>query len=99
MRINNTSITTVIGDITKVDHVDAIMNPTYSTMTGNGGLNKAIHMAVGDNLQKACEKPGNCEVGEAKATDAHNLPCKYIIHTVGPVWRDGKHNEKELLRT
>lgn len=61
-------------------------------MTGNGGLNKAIHIAAGYNLQKACEKPGNCEVGEAKATDAYNLPCKYIIHTVGPVWQDGKHN-------
>ena len=98
MKINDTLITTIIGDITKADHVDAIVNPTNSTMTGNGGLNKAIYKAAGNNLQKACEKLGHCEVGEAKATDAYNIPCKYIIHTVGPAWQDGKHDEKELLR-
>ena len=97
MKIKDTLITAIIGDITKTDHVDAIVNPTNTTMTASGGLNKAIHNAAGDNLQKACAKLGRCEVGEAKATDAYNLPCKYIIHTVGPVWQDGKHNEKELL--
>ena len=99
MKINDTLITTIIGDITKADYVDAIVNPTNSKMTANGGLNKAIHKAAGDNLQKACEKLGHCAVGGAKATDAYNLPCKYIIHTVGPVWQDGKHNEQELLRS
>lgn len=99
MKINDSLITTIIGDITKANQVEAIVNSTNSTMTGSSGLNKAIHNAAGDNLQKACAKLGHCEVGEAKATDAYNLPCKYIIHTVGPVWQDGKHNEKELLRT
>lgn len=99
MKINDTLITTIIGDITKADYVDAIVNPTNSKMTANGGLNKAIHKAAGDNLQKACEKLGHCAEGEAKATDAYNLPCKYIIHTVGPVWQDGKHNEQKLLRS
>ncbi len=98
MKINDSLITTIIGDITKANQVEAIVNSTNSTMTGSGGLNKAIHNAAGDNLRKACAKLGHCEVGEAKATDAYNLPCKYIIHTVGPVWQDGKHNEKELLR-
>ena len=68
-------------------------------MTGNGGLNKAINNAAGSNLQKACAKLGPCEVGKAKATDAFNLPYKYIIHTVGPICQDGKHNEKELLKS
>lgn len=99
MKINNTIITSLLGDITKADYVDAIVNPTNSSMIGNSGLNKAIHLAAGDNLRKACEKLGQCEIGEAKATDAYNLPCNYIIHTVGPVWQDGKHLEKEQLRS
>ena len=99
MIINDTLITTIKGDIAKADFVDAIVNPTNSTMTANGGLNKEIHKAAGDNLQKTCEKLGHCEVGQAKATDAYNLPCKYIIHTVGPVWQDGNHGEQELLRS
>lgn len=68
-------------------------------MSGHSGLNKAIHLAAGENLRKACEKLGKCEIGEAKATDAYNLPCKYIIHTVGPVWNKGEHGEKEQLRS
>lgn len=68
-------------------------------MSGHSGLNKAIHLAAGENLRKACEKLGKCQIGEAKATDAYNLPCKYIIHTVGPVWNKGEHGEKEQLRS
>lgn len=99
MKIKDTLLTAIIGDITKTDHVDAIVNPTNTSMTCSGGLNKAIHNAAGGNLQKACAKLGRCEVGEAKATDAYNLPCKYIIHTAGPVWQDGKHNEKDLFKS
>lgn len=99
MKIKDTLITAIIGDITKANHVDAIVNPTNTTMTVSGGLSKAIHNAAGGNLQKACAKLGHCKVGEAKTTDAYNLPCKYIIHTAGPVWQDGKYNEKELLRS
>lgn len=97
MKINNTVISIVIGDLTKSDYVDAIVNPTNPKMVGHSGLNKAIHLAAGSALRKACEKLGECEVGEAKVTDAYNIPCKYIIHTVGPIWQDGKHEEKELL--
>lgn len=99
MKIKDTLITTVIGDITKADSVDAIVNSTNPSMSGHSGLNKAIHLAAGENLRKACEKLGKCQIGEAKATDAYNLPCKYIIHTVGPVWNKGEHGEKEQLRS
>lgn len=99
IKINDTLISTMIGDLTKAEQVDAIVNPTNPSMTGHSGLSKAIHKAAGSNLQKACEKLGHCEVGEAKATDAYDLPCKYIIHTVGPTWQDGKQNEKKMLRS
>lgn len=99
MKIKDTLITTSLGDITKADSVDAIVNSTNPSMSGHSGLNKAIHLAAGENLRKACEKLGKCQIGEAKATDAYNLPCKYIIHTVGPVWNKGEHGEKEQLRS
>lgn len=99
MTINGTQISSITGDLTKADYVDAIVNSTNSNMVGHGGLNKAIHKAAGDNLRKACEKLGKCEIGEAKATDAYDLPCKYIIHTVGPVWKDGEHDEIDQLKS
>lgn len=99
MKIKDTLISTSIGDITKADSVDAIVNSTDTSMSGDSGLNKAIHLAAGEKLRKACEKLGKCQIGEAKATDAYNLPCKYIIHTVGPAWNKGEHGEKEQLRS
>lgn len=99
MKINNTQITTICDNIVKADYVDAIVNPTNNEMVGHSGLNGIIHQAAGENLWKACEKLGGCKTGEAKATDAYNLPCKYIIHTVGPIWKDGDLHVKEQLKT
>lgn len=85
-------------DITKIK-CDAIVNPTNEDLYPGGGVDAAIHQAAGDDLLEMCQSIGGLNVGSAKITPAYNLPCKYVIHTVGPWWDGGDNNEKEYLQS
>ncbi len=86
----------VQGDITKLE-VDAIVNAANNTLLGGGGVDGAIHRAGGPIILEQCKKIGGCPTGEARITTAGNMPSKYVIHTVGPVYKDGAKGEAELL--
>jgi O-acetyl-ADP-ribose deacetylase (regulator of RNase III) len=87
----------VHGDITR-EEVDAVVNAANQSLGGGGGVDGAIHRAAGRReLQDACARLGGCATGDAKATDAFRLPARWIIHAVGPRYRDGRHGEAELL--